>query len=261
MKAQGLSINVFESVTVAEGLAAGGASADGAAEGVRIGEPDRMHSEDRSEEHVDRQVQIASPRPRDPKGELEEQENLAVATALLPRFNEEHGMDYAVARAVSRKEDQGGGQDSDRGVDGWLEMSQTGSYYNCELQVVKAISNQELWKDLAASGSHQTSDIVKSLCDDIWGSVYRKAKRAVKKSKTILVLDGSGATKLDSILDRFVELYDDKLESINFPEVWFVDPTWKGLVRRLKRCDALRDQLSKKPDRRTAGQQEVGKHD
>ena len=103
MKAQGLSINVFDALRVTEAFDIRGSSADGTTEGVRIGEPDWTHSEDRSEGHVDRQVQIASPRPRDPKGKLEEQENLAVARALLRRFNEEHGMDRSEERRVGKE--------------------------------------------------------------------------------------------------------------------------------------------------------------
>lgn len=116
-------------------------------------------------------------------------------------------------------------------IDGILHRA-NGSVVN--VQVVRAITDQTIWKDLHKSEDGQvTRDLsVNAAVEMIWASLAHKNDERL--TGFILALDATDAPSLtlDDVIDGFNTLYGNHVDLTKFYQVWIVGPI-DLLVRRL----------------------------
>jgi hypothetical protein len=102
-----------------------------------------------------------------------------------------------------------------------------------QIQVVRAIADQELWKYLNTRGTAQESNVDPSILRSYIEKAIKKKEKSARKGLT-LVLD---ATLLPGIaLDEVIEVFRDQrsawASSLGFEGIWLVGPV-NELVQRL----------------------------
>lgn len=105
-----------------------------------------------------------------------------------------------------------------------LDRENAGNILN--MQVVRAISDQELWKSLATQGHASRETDVSGIAEELIGVVSKKAARypAEQRQQLHLIIDAGRTPShtLQHVHKAFVENYGAECNEIGFAGVWVV---------------------------------------
>lgn len=108
-----------------------------------------------------------------------------------------------------------------------------------EIQVIRASTNQQLWKSLSATGEIDRLRItIDELVSDLRTSIDKKASERIIpsniRSSITLALDATrlAGHTLDRVVNQFRNDYSEYSKSLGFDSIWIVGPT-ESLTSRL----------------------------
>jgi hypothetical protein len=164
------------------------------------------------------------PSPRDPRGERKKAEERACVNAMLPVFNLTHGSSYD---SVKSGDDPGG-------VD-VIAFSQRTEEPAIEFQLTHVDTDEILWESVALGIPYSSVGAEAELMDRFGKAMSVKFEAPIPNA--ILILDGAGIVTTAGTIERLVREYKEDLRRAKFREVWYVDPTPGGVIRRIAPLD------------------------
>jgi hypothetical protein len=117
------------------------------------------------------------------------------------------------------------------------ETTAVGRDDKLHMQVVRAITNSEFWRELGRSGTSGLRNVTPDeAASGIKDSILQKAGSIPPsdRSRLVLVLNSidSPSLVLDPVIDAFRKMHQPWARSLGFREIWIVGP-WSDLTHRL----------------------------
>jgi hypothetical protein len=175
-----------------------------------------------------RTMEPVAPSPRDPQGERKRAEELDAVKSMLPAYNRLHGTAYD--STVS-------GED-DRGVD-VVATSRSPEQPALDFQLTFVDTDRRLRASVARGIPYAAVASEEELLDRFASAVRRKS--LAPDPDAVLVLDGAGVVTTSGTIDRFERDHQEILKQAPFREVWYVDQSPGGMIRRLAVADSNPD--------------------
>ncbi len=138
---------------------------------------------------------------------------------LIKKMNSE-GSNWGEPEDLSKK-----GGKHEQGIDCVAEDT-TNSEIKLQMQVTRAITDQDYWKDLSPKRGVEIETTYEQCANELFDTIMKKAKSMtpdIRKDIT-MVLDASIAQYLghEAVVSKFQELYGTKIQALRFKEVWVV---------------------------------------
>lgn len=180
---------------------------------------------------IQRTMTPTGPSPRDAQGERKRAEELRAVRAVLAEYNRHHGTAYD---SIASGEDA-------RGVD-VVASSRRPEDPAIDFQLTFVDTEGGLRASIARGEPYSVDGSEEELLDRFARALRKKSLAA--DPDAILILDGAGVVTTAGTIDRFVRDHRQDLKQAPFREVWYVDHTPGGVVRRLSTANPAPDDMS-----------------
>lgn len=177
---------------------------------------------------IQRSVHPTGPSSRDSKGNRKRHEEIRAVTAMLVEYNRLHGTAYNLVAP---------GDDA-RGVD-VIASSQSPGEAPLNFQVTFVDTEGRLRASISKGEPYSAEGSEEDLLNRFDDALRKKLRKPDPAS--VLVLNGAGIVTPAGTIERFMREHHHDLEGAPFREVWYVDQTPGGVIRRLSPNDPASD--------------------